>query len=214
MVMKNAMNVVIFGAGGLGREIFDTLLYINSTAKTYNVIGYIDDRRPIGSIVNGVSVIGDSSMLVGMRGQVGIILGIAAPEVRKDMHLKYRKNFLFPNIIHPTAIVSSFASLGEAVLIQSNCIVAANASIGDGVMMNAHSGVGHDAQIGDYCSIMSYCDLAGNTRLGDTSFVGTGAKVIPSTEIAAGCYLCAGAVVFKNVVQKSKLLGNPAKIIG
>ena len=208
------MDVVIFGAGGLGREIYDTLVFLNSRGLVFNVIGYIDDIKQKGAVVNGVPVLGDSSVLAGMSGKVGMILGMAAPEARKKFHLRYKIDFNFPNIIHPTAILSSFAELGEGVLIQSNCIVAANATVGDGVMMNAHSGVGHDAQVGNYCSIMSYCDLAGNSRLGELSFVGTGAKVIPSTSIAAESYLCAGAVVFKDVVEKAKLLGNPAKIIG
>jgi len=208
------MDVVIYGAGGLGREIYDTLLFLNSRNMAFNVVGYIDDVMDSGALVNGVRVLGDSSLLAAMQGKVGIIIGIAAPEVRKKLHTKYKNNFLFPNIIHPIALVSPFAELGEAILIQSNCVVAANSKIGAGVMMNAHSGVGHDAQVGEYCSIMSYCDLAGYTRLGELSFVGTGAKVIPSTSIAAESYLCAGAVVFKDVDKKSKLMGNPAKIIG
>jgi sugar O-acyltransferase (sialic acid O-acetyltransferase NeuD family) len=208
------IDVVIFGAGGLGREIYDTLVFLNSPSPAFKVVGYIDDERPSGAVVNGVPVLGGSSKLSKIHDKVGIILGMANPEARKRLHLRYKCDFAFPNIIHPSAIVSSFAGLGEAVLIQSNCMVAANASIGDGVMMNAYSGVGHDAKVGNYCSIMSHCDLAGNSQLGELSFVGTGAKVIPSISIAAESYLCAGAVVFKDVVEKSKLLGNPAKIIG
>lgn len=208
------LDVVIYGAGGLGREIYDTLVFVNAKKLAFKVVGFIDDTRAQGSIVNGVEVLGSSSVLEEMYGKFGIILGIADPEVRKKLHLKYKNYFLFPNIIHPTAIVSPFAELGEAILIQSNCLVAANSKIGAGVIMNAHSGVGHDAQVGDYCSIMSYCDLAGNTRLGELCFIGAGAKVIPMTSIAAKSYLCAGAVVLKDVVVKSKLLGNPAKIIG
>lgn len=208
------INVVIYGAGGLGREIYDTLLIINSRELVFNILGYIDDFKERGSFVNGVPVLGKPSVLAEIQGKVGIILGIAIPEVRKRLHLKYKNEYFFPNIIHPTAILSNFADIGEGILIQSNCIVASNSRIGDGVMINAHSGVGHDARVGDYCSIMSYCDLAGNTHLGDLSFVGSGAKVIPSTTIAAESYLCAGAVVFKDVIEKSKLLGNPAKIIG
>jgi len=192
------MDVVIYGAGGLGREIYDTLMFFNSRKMAFNVVGYIDDVMASGALVNGVRVLGESSFLSAMEGKVGLIIGIAAPEVRKKLHMRYKNYFLFPNIIHPSAIVSPFAELGEAILIQSNCVVAANAKIGDGVMMNAHSGVGHDAQVGEYCSIMSYCDLAGNSRLGELSFVGTGVKVIPLTSIAAESYLCAGAVVFKD----------------
>jgi sugar O-acyltransferase (sialic acid O-acetyltransferase NeuD family) len=209
-----AMDVVIFGAGGLGREIYDTLLTINENRPAYTVHGFIDEIKAPGTVINGLAVLGGPEALEGMRGNVGVILGVALTEARRRLHLKYKEDFAFPNVIHPTAVVSSFATLGEAILIQSNCVVAANATIGDGTMMNAHSGIGHDARVGDYCSIMSYCDLAGGVVLGESSFVGTGAKVVPSTTIAPYCYLCAGAVVFKDVPAASKLMGNPARVIG
>lgn len=208
------MQLIIYGAGGLGREIYDTLLSINSITSTYQIKGFVDDFRAKGSLINGLPVLGSACTLEDMRGQVAIVLGVADPSARKNLHTKYKDHFSFPSIIHATAIVSNFAHIGEAVLIQSNCVVAANAHISDGVMMNAHSGVGHDAQIGKYCSIMSYCDLAGNTELESLCFVGTGVKVIPHTKIAAESYLCAGSVVFKDVKEKSKLLGNPARVIG
>jgi len=208
------MDVVIYGAGGMGREIYDTLLSLNLRAPTFDLIGYADDNAVKGAVVNGVPVLGGPEILNGMSGKVGLILGMSNPAVRKMLHQRYRESFALPSIIHPTAIISSFATLGEGVLIQSNCVVAANAKVGNCVMMNAHSGVGHDAQISDYCSIMSYCDIAGASVLGELSFVGTGAKIIPSISIAAGSYICAGSIVFKEVLTQSKLMGNPAKIIG
>lgn len=214
------MDVVIFGAGGLGREIDDTLVAVNAvnaikpSAPRFRLRGFIDEVRAPGSMVNGVPVLGGAEVLEGLAGQVGVVLGIAAPAARQRLHQQYRGRFAFPNVIHPSALVSAHATLGEAILVQAYCIVAANAALGDGAMMNAHSGVGHDAQVAPYCAIMSYCDLAGNAQLGELSFMGTGAKVIPSTVIGAESYLCAGAVVFKSVGEKSKLMGNPAKIIG
>jgi len=208
------MDVVIFGAGGLGREICDTLATVNAARTHFNLLGFIDEVKAAGSLINGIPVLGGTDLLEGMGGQVGVILGIATPAARKRLHQQYRGSFAFPNVIHPGALVSAHAVMGEAILVQAYCIVAANAMIGDGVMINAHSGLGHDAKVAQYCSIMSYCDLAGNTQLGELSFVGTGAKVIPSTLVGAESYLCAGAVVFKNCEKKSKLMGNPAKIIG
>jgi sugar O-acyltransferase (sialic acid O-acetyltransferase NeuD family) len=208
------MDIIIYGAGGLGREIYDTILSINSIENKFHILGYVDDSLENGIVVNNLPVLGGSVVLDKIDKNVGIILGFADPNIRKMMHLKYKSLHPFPNIIHPTAIISSFAEIKEAVLIQSNCVVAANAKIGNGVMMNAHSGIGHDTNVSDYCSIMSFCDLAGNSNLGTLSFIGSGAKIIPSISIAAESYVCAGSVVFKSVVSKSKLMGNPAKIIG
>lgn len=211
---KLVRDIIIFGAGGLGREIYDTILTLNSIAPQFNVIGYVDEAKECGELVNGVPVLGGVSVLRMLSKDIGIVLGMANPEVRKRIYNEYKTDFIFPCIVHPTATVSSFAKLGRGVLIQAGCVVAANAVLGDCVMMNAHSGVGHDAHIGNCCSIMSFCDLAGCSELGDLCFVGTGAKVIPSLSIASESYICAGSVVFKSVVEKSKLIGNPAKIIG
>ena len=207
------MDVVIFGAGGLGREIQDTIQTLGDTSTKFNLLGYVDDYRNPQSVVNGVPVLGGTAALDILPDEVGIVLGMADPKTRRKIHQTYRHRFTFPNVFHPRAVISRFAEIGQGVLIQANCIVASNATLGNCVMINAGSGVGHDARIGDYCSIMSQCDLAGNTRLGDLCFVGTGARVVDSTQIAEGSYLCAGAVVLKDVTQKAKLLGNPAKTI-
>ena len=208
------MNIVIYGAGGLGREIYDTLTFINAKASAFKVLGFVDDVKAVGTRVNGVEVLGSSTFFQDMGYETGIVLGFADPIARKKAYDLYKDSFSFPNVIHPSALISPFATVGQAVLVQANCIVAANAVVANGAMMNAHSGVGHDAQIGAFCSIMSYCDVAGNAVLGDLSFVGTGAKILPGVHIAPENYLCAGSVVFKNVLTKSKLMGNPAKIIG
>lgn len=208
------MNVVIYGAGGLGREIYDTLTFIHAKTGGFNVLGFVDDVKAVGTRVNGVEVLGSASFFRDMGRETGVVLGFADPFARKKAYYLYKDSFHFPNVIHPSALISPFATVGQAVLVQANGIVAANAMVGNGVMMNAHSGVGHDAQVGAFCSIMSYCDLAGNAVLGDLSFVGTGAKILPGIHIAPENYICAGSVVFKNVLTKSKLMGNPAKIIG
>jgi sugar O-acyltransferase (sialic acid O-acetyltransferase NeuD family) len=208
------MDIVIYGAGGLGREINDTIVFINSLHKTFNLLGFIDDSVSMGKVINGVSVIGGSDILSCISNKIGIVLGVADPHLRKKIFLKHRDKFMFPEIIHPTAVISPFASIGPGVLIQSGCVVAANSQLGDCVMMNAHSGVGHDAIIGNYSSIMSFCDVAGSTVLGELVFVGSGAKLIPSLKIANESYICAGSVVFKSVTSASKLLGNPAKTVG
>lgn len=207
-------DIVIFGAGGLGREIYDTILSINNIDLKLNVIGFIDEVKSPGELVNGIQVLGGEQFLSNLHSNVGIVLGMASSESRRRIFNQYKAYFEFPRVLHPSATISSFAKLGEGVLIQAGCVVAANATLGDCVMMNAHSGVGHDARIGSWCSIMSFCDVAGNSELGESCFVGTGAKVIPSITIASESFICAGSVVLKSISQKSKLIGNPAKVIG
>ena len=204
--------LIIIGAGGFGREILDTLKYINNIEESYEIIGFVDNIIPIGTIVNGLVVLGNDEALE-ICSNTSLVLAIGDPHVRKKYYERYKNKFNFPIIIHPTAIVSEFATIGEGSILQAFCIVAANSVIGNAVAINARSGIGHDAKVGDFTCIQSFCDITGNNNIGDLCFLGTGVKIIPKLYIANESYLCAGSVIFKDVLTKSKVLGNPGKII-
>lgn len=206
--------LVIIGAGGFGREILDTLNYINKKEKAYQIIGFVDNDNsiPQGETFNGIEFLGNDDVL-DTYAHVSIVIAIADPHVRKKYYDRYKHKFDFPIIIHPTAIVSEYAKIGAGSIVQAFCIIAANSTIGICVAINARSGVGHDAEVGDFTSIQSFCDITGNNKIGALCFLGTGVKIIPKLFIANESYLCAGAVVFKDILTKSKVLGNPGKVI-
>jgi sugar O-acyltransferase (sialic acid O-acetyltransferase NeuD family) len=206
------IKIIIIGAGGFGREILDTIYFINQNISKYEVIGFIDNKIEKGSLVNGIPVLGSDNDLE-LYTEVSLIIGIGDPYTRKKYFEVYRDRFEFPIIVHPTAVISDFALIGTGSLIQAFCIVAANSVLGNCVAVNARSGIGHDARVGDYTSIQSFCDITGNNTVGELCFLGTGVKLIPGLIIANESYLCAGTVVFKDIIIKSKVLGNPGKII-
>jgi UDP-3-O-[3-hydroxymyristoyl] glucosamine N-acyltransferase len=147
------------------------------------VCGFIDEVKAPVTIVNGLPVLVRSAALEAMHGKIGVILGISLSEARQKLHQKYRGDFAFSNIIHPSALASSVATLGEAILIHSNGVDAASYNIDHGALMNAHSGVGHYSRVGECYCVMS-CDLAGRVILGESSFVGTGSKISPRPRLA------------------------------
>lgn len=204
--------IIIIGAGGFGREILDTLNYINNVEKSYEIVGFVDNVISSGTLVNGLEVLGNEKALESYP-NISLVIAIGDPYVRKKYFELYSCKFDFPVIIHPTAVISEFAQIGFGSIVQAFCIVAANSTIGNCVSINARSGVGHDAIVGDYTSIQSFCDITGNNNVGKLCFLGTGVKIIPKLFIADESYLCAGSVVFKDILKKSKVLGNPGKII-
>ena len=46
------MRIVIVGAGGFGREILDTIKYINRIEQTYEIVGFIDNVIQKGTLVH------------------------------------------------------------------------------------------------------------------------------------------------------------------
>ena len=52
-------NIVIIGAGGFGREVQWLLERMNEKEKQWNLLGYIDDGVAVGTIVDGLPVLGN-----------------------------------------------------------------------------------------------------------------------------------------------------------
>ena len=52
-------DLVIIGAGGLGREVAQLIMDINQDKKTWNVLGFIDETiEKQGSVINDTAVLG------------------------------------------------------------------------------------------------------------------------------------------------------------
>ena len=81
--MKSTIkNLVICGAGGLGREILS--LIRRDYDDVWNVIGFIDPNLKLQSLVNGVPVLPESFL---DREEMAVVLGMASSE-RKTMLLE------------------------------------------------------------------------------------------------------------------------------
>ena len=63
--------VVLFGAGGSGREIARLVEKINDVEKTFDLLGFIDDDPAMeGLVLNGVPVLGGTEWLVAHKDEV------------------------------------------------------------------------------------------------------------------------------------------------
>jgi sugar O-acyltransferase (sialic acid O-acetyltransferase NeuD family) len=116
-------------------------------------------------------------------------------------------------IVHPTAFVSKNALIGEGSQILANSAVCVNVRLGAGCIINTGSSVDHDCVLGEGVHIGPGAHLAGEILVGDGSFIGTGATVLPGVKIGHDVIIGAGAVVLGDVVDGSKMVGNPAKLI-
>lgn len=194
--------VIIIGAGGHAAEIRDYIRHYNAAgaAEPVSVIGFIDDN-PAPHEHYGY----EEPLLGGIkehqvRTDCQYIMGIA--------NLKYRKGIIeqflaggatFAGLIHPTAIISPSATIGEGVVISHNASVGPKASIGNFNMLNSRCTVGHDTQMGDYNFISPKVALSGNTRIGNNNMLGTNSSTIPGVKIGNNNVIGAGMIVFKNI---------------
>src|SRR6185312_14295503 len=80
-------------------------------------------------------------------------------------------------LIHPSAIVSASARLGDGVQCLWGAIVAAGAVIGADVIVNSGAIVEHDCRIDDHVHVASGATLTGAVQVAAFAHIGAGAVV-------------------------------------
>jgi len=209
-------NIVIFGAGGFGREvktIIDSINLINP--NTYNFLGFYDDGIEKGQIVNGFPVLGGINELNLLNEDVSLVISIGDPKIKKKILQKITKlNIDYPSIIHPKSSISKDeVSIGRGCIICEGTIITCNIEIGNYVILNLGCTVGHDTKIRDYCAFMPSVNISGEVVINESVYVGTGAKIINLLEIGENTIIGAGAVVSKSLPENCTAVGIPAKPI-
>jgi sugar O-acyltransferase (sialic acid O-acetyltransferase NeuD family) len=119
----------------------------------------------------------------------------------------------FTNAIHPSAIVSPYATAGTGNMILHGSVIQAQARIGDHVIVNTGAQVDHDCVVGDYVHLAPGVVVCGTVTIGEGTFVGAGATIIPGRKIGAWATIGAGAVVIRDVPDHAVVVGNPARVV-
>lgn len=206
--------LIIFGAGGFGRELAAMLQY-SALAEEYELVGFADDGLEPGSLINGLKVLGNTKYLLHRTDKTAVVMGIGRSRPRKQLveKLMANTNLIWPNIIHPSARLhdKNNIQMGHGNVICDGNILTTNIKLGDFNVINLSCTLGHDTILGSYCSLMPSVNVSGGTVLEDEVYVGTGAKLIKATTLGQGCTVGAGAVVNRDVNPGITVKGVPAK---
>ena len=124
------------------------------------------------------------------------------------------KSPLFGTAVHPSAVVSPHATIGEGSVVMPGAIINHSAQIGRHCIVNTGASIDHECQIGDFAHISPHATLCGNVSVGEGSWVGAGAVVIPGIKIGNWAVVGAGAVVVRDVPDGVTVVGCPAKELG
>lgn len=179
----------------------------------FSIIGIIDNE--LTGVYYGYPVIGtdnDASSLYKQYPNCQVVITPDFPQLRKKLVDLYRSvGFSFATIIHPTATISRFATIGEGTVIQCRVNVSANTKIGNFCKLNMGCNVMHDNVIGDYATIAPNAVLLGYVSVGELNYIGANSTILPRISIGELCTVGAGAVVTKNVSIQKTVKGVPAK---
>lgn len=119
--------------------------------------------------------------------------------------------YVLPPIVHATAVVSEFATLGRGAQVLAGAVVNAAAGVGDGAIVNTGAIVEHDCEVGQSAHLGPRAVIGGNVVVEDGAHIGMGAVVVEGLRIGAGAFVAAGAVVTRDVPPGAHVRGIPAQ---
>ena len=192
-------NIIIVGAGGLGKELYYYLINDLNKANYTNFVfkGFLDD-----SIENfqKTSIAGEYYLgkikEYAVSSNDYIIVGIGSVLTR-NYFINYfqEKKANFFTFIHSSSIIQDTSIIGEGVIICPYCIIQPNSNIGSYSILNVYVNIGHDSKIGQ-CSILSpYATLNGNVVIGDNLFMATRSSILAGSSLGNNCIISAHTVV-------------------
>jgi UDP-perosamine 4-acetyltransferase len=199
-------NLLIIGAGGHAKVVLDCA-YQQRVFDSFFVVD--DDKNKWGNKLLNCDIQPLESFK--SNNNYKFTCAIGHDQIRKQFFERYQSLGLkAANIIHPTAYISPFASIGDGVMVMRGVTIHPDAVIGNNVILNTSSIIEHDVKIDDHVQVSPGAIICGNVKVGELSFIGAGAVVKQGVTIGNNCIIAAGAVVVKNVMDGQLVKGVPA----
>lgn len=211
-------DLLVIGAGGLGREVVWLINRINAMASepVWILVGIIDDNPDLqGTVVNGVPVIGNVDSLSLYDTEIYVTCPIANPRIRESIinRCKLNKHIIFATLIDPAAIVGDSVKIGEGCIVCANTVITVDVTIDSFSIVNLACTIGHDAHMHSFTTLYPTVNVSGFVQIGSNVEVGTGSQIIQGVSIGAGSIIGAGSVVVRDIPAHCTAVGVPAKPI-
>lgn len=209
------MDIVIIGNSEYAQMIGD---YIEEDER-YDLVAYAVDSKYIKeSEVKGISVISAENLEESFPpDRVKLVLAIGYSnrmDIRKEIYEQYvKRNYIFINYIHPTAIVDSKLNIGSGNIILEGVIIGKYVQIGNANLFFQGSVIAHNDQIQDYNTFASKAVLAGFVTVHNNNFIGLGAVISNNVHIDDYVFVGAGAHVDMELPSESVVLAPKNKVM-
>ncbi len=204
-------HLVIIGAGGMGRTMFDMARESIGYNTDYDIRGFIDDNtHALDGFSNYPPIIGTIADYHPLPGDI-FICSIGGAVRRKCMEEIISRGGIFLTMIHKTARLGTNVHIGEGTVIGAFTSVGADAIVGKHNLIQSYTVIGHDSRIGDWNRIDTHVTLVGGTIVEDESDIHTAAMISHNVTIESRSRVAACSFVIRRVKTGTTVMGNPAK---
>lgn len=203
-----ARKLCILGAGGHAKVCFDTAVAAGWTVEA--VIAPAGDGDPA---VFGDCLFAGDEAAAHQRFDPDIpwLIGLGDLAIRRRLvALAETLGRSLATLIHPSAVVSPSARLGEGVLVGPRAVVNASAEVAANAILNSGCIVEHDAKVGANSHVAPGAVILGGAEVGDDVLIGGGAVILHGVSVGHGAVVAAGAVVARPLDAGARVAGVPA----
>lgn len=195
-------SVILIGGGGHAKVLIDCIQTAGS-----QVAGILDDGIAAGTSILGIPVLGKVGDYTKYM-QHPFLIAVGSNSVRKRLAQELPVQWY--TAIHPSAVVSRYASVGAGTVVMPRAVINPGAVVGAHCIINTGAVVEHDNRIADFVHLSPAAALGGTVSVGEATHVGIGAAVRNNISICGGCTIGAGAVVVKDIAEPGTYVGVPA----
>ncbi len=207
----NMKQLIIIGAGGMGRTFYSNALESLGYGERFIVKGFIDDNlQALDGFPGYPPIIGTIRDYQPQVDDV-FVSSIGSAARRPCMEEIIARGGEFIELIHQTARVYQNARLGKGNFIGAFSVIGNDVVIGDYNMIQSYTVIGHDARIGSWNRIDTHVTCVGGIVVEDDVNIHTGSVISHKVVVESGAHVGACSFVIRRVKAGTTVFGNPAK---
>ena len=206
-------NLIIIGAGGMGRTLYDIARESIGFGEDFLIKGFIDDNiEALDEFENYPPILGRISEYIPAEKDV-FTFSIGGDSRRKCIESLIERGAEFINIIHKTARIGTNVKLGVGNIIAAFTTLGADCKVGDYNLIQSYTVIGHDAQIGDFNRIDTHVTCVGGIKIKNETTIHTSAVINHKVVVEDKAKVGACSFVIRKVKEGQTVFGVPAKKI-
>jgi sugar O-acyltransferase (sialic acid O-acetyltransferase NeuD family) len=206
-------DIVIVGAGGLGREVSLLIDIINQKGKRFNKLGFYDDGVVFGTEIGDLKVLGTVEDLNNIQSFLNVVVAVGNPKSQRSINQKFNNKLLnFPNIIHPDLNLDNRRStIGIGNIFAEGFAMTCDITIGNFNIFNIKVLLGHDVRIGNFNVLNPNTQISGEVTIKDANLFGAFSCVLQGLSIGSNNLIGACSLLTRRINDDQKYFGIPAK---
>lgn len=205
-------SLIIVGARGFGREVYNTFDRFYGDDGEWIVKGFLDSQNDILNGYSGYPPIIGCPETYEIQREDRFFCAMGDVQWRKHyVDIITKRGGIFTSIIAPNCHIGRNTRCGIGCYIDSDVYISCDINIGDYTYIFGFSVLGHDVKVGNYCHLGAYSFLGGFSKIEDLATLHPGARILPHKIVGERAVVGAGSVVIRNVPANTTVIGVPAK---